>query len=176
MIQRILCPTDLTADSKDGVTCAFSLARRNSAQLIVFHATSFPSLWQVPCELDSYYEWEQLVSMFKIERMVAEAESKVRGFICENFRVDSDGVAWKPKIGLGRVAEEIVAATFQEDVDLIVMDRRQRGLLARVFTRGILETVSRNAPCPVLSIDATKPTHLYGGWRMPILEEIAHPH
>jgi nucleotide-binding universal stress UspA family protein len=176
MIQRILCPTDLTANSKDGVTYAFSLAQRNGAQLILLYATSFPSLWQYPCELDAFYQWEQLVSMFKMDRILGEAECKVRAFVSNKFRVESTGVAWEPRIALGKVAEGIVTAALQEDVDLIVMDRRQRSMLARVFTRGILETVSRNAPCPVLSIDATRATYSSGGWRMPMLKEIVHTH
>ena len=42
MSQRILCPTDLTVNSKDGVAYGLSLAKKNRAQLIIFHATLFP--------------------------------------------------------------------------------------------------------------------------------------
>jgi universal stress protein A len=174
MIRRILCPTDLTVHSKDGVTYAFSLAQRNGAQLIVFHTTSFPTLWQYPCELDSFYRWEEMVSKFKMDRLLAAAERRVRGFVCEKFGIESDAVAWKPKIALGRVADEIVTAALQEDVDLIVLNRRQRALLPRFLARGILEQVSRNAPCPVLSLDATKPIYPFAGWRMPMVEEVVH--
>ena len=114
------------------------------------------------------------MSKFKMDRLVAEAERRVRGFVCEKFRVESDAVAWKPKIALGRVADEIVTAALQEEVDLIVLNRRQRALLPRFLTRGILESVSRNAPCPVLSLDATKPIYPFAGWRMPMVEEVVH--
>ena len=172
MIQKILCPTDLTANSKGGVTYAFSLAQRNRAQLVVFHAASFPSAWQIPCELDAYYQWEQVASEFKMDRLVAEGERKVKSFVCEKLRLASNGVTWKPRVALGRVADEIVTAALQEEVDLIVMDRRRRSPLARVFTQGILERVSRNAPCPVLLIDAAKSIKRSGGWRMPALEQM----
>ena len=174
MIRRILCPTDLTAHSKDGVSYAFSLAQKNRAQLIVFHATSFPTLWRYPCELDSYYPWEEVVSRFKMDRLLAEAERRVRDFIFGEFSVEADGVEWKPKLALGRVADEIVTAALQEDVDLIVMDRRQRALLSRFLTRGVLERVSRNAPCPVLAIAARKRIGPFTGWRMPALHEVVH--
>ena len=173
MIQRILCPTDLTVNSKDGVAYGLSLAKENGAQLIIFHTTSFPSLSQYPCcELEPYYQWEQLVSKFKMDHLLAEAECKVKNFVCEKFGVESNGVAWKPRVALGRVSEEIVVAALQEKVDLIVLARRKGRSLTRLFTRSISETVSRNAPCPVLSIDATQFIRPLPVWRVPILGEI----
>jgi nucleotide-binding universal stress UspA family protein len=172
MIQRILCPTDLTENSQFSVAYALRLAKENGAQLIVFHATSFPSLSQYPCELEPYYQWEQLVSRFKMDQLLADAERKVRNFVGARFGVESNGVAWKPRVALGRVAAEVVVAALQEEVDLIVLARCKRGMLARVFTRSISEAVSKSAPCPVLSIDATQPIRPIGGWRVPVLREI----
>jgi nucleotide-binding universal stress UspA family protein len=172
MIQRILCATDLTNNSADGVACAFSLAERNAAHLIVFHATSFLSLWQYAGDLDACYPWERWVSRFRVDHVLARAERRVRTFIREKFPAESDRVAWKPKIALGEVAEEMVTAALQEEVDLIVMDRRRRPVLARAFTRGVLERVCRTAPCPVLSMDAAKPNYRSSGWRIPMVQEI----
>ena len=174
MIQRILCPTDLTADSKESVAYAFTLAERNGAQLIVLHVTSFPVLWQYPCELDARDRWQQLLSQFKMDRVLAEGQRKVRTFVGERFKLESNNVTWQPRIALGSVAEEIVTAALQDEADLIVMDRRQRPLLARLLGTGVLERVSRNAPCPVLLIDAADSIHRLGEWRMPLPEEVAH--
>jgi len=58
----------------------------------------------------------------------------VKGFVGEKLRGASSGVAWKPRVAVGRVAEEIVIAALQEELDLIVMEKRRRPLLARVFT------------------------------------------
>ena len=172
MIQRILCPTDLTENSQDGVAYALRLAKENGAQLIVFHATSFPSLSQYPCELEPYYQWEQLVSKFKMDQVLAHAERKVKNFVGARFGAETNGVTWKPRVALGRVSEEIVMAAFQEEVDLIVMARCKRATLARIFTLSILEAVSRSAPCPVLSIDATQIICPSRGWRLPLLREV----
>lgn len=174
MSQTILCPTDLTVNSKDGVAYGLSLAKKNDAQLIIFHATSFPSLSQYPCcELAPFYQWEQLVSKFKMDHLLTEAECKVRNFVSEKLGVESNGVAWKPRVALGRVSEEIVAAALREEVDLIVLARRKGRSLTRLFTRSISQTVSRNAPCPVLSIDATQFIQPSRAWRMRLLGEIA---
>jgi nucleotide-binding universal stress UspA family protein len=153
MGQKILCPTDLTAKSKHGVAYAFALAQRNGAQLIIFHATSFPSLSQYPCyELEFYYQWEQVLSTFKMDHLLAEAEWSVRNFVCGKFGAQSKNVAWKAKVAVGTPSDEIVVAALQEEVDLIVLARRQGTMLARLFARSISEAVSRDAPCPVLSI------------------------
>jgi len=50
------------------------------------------------------------VSKFKLDHLLAEAERKVRNFVCEKFTVESNGVAWKPRVALRGVAEEIVVA------------------------------------------------------------------
>jgi nucleotide-binding universal stress UspA family protein len=172
MSQTILCPTDLTVNSKDGVAYGLSLAKKNDAQLIIFHATSYPSLNQFPgCELEPFYPWEQLVSKFKLDHVLAEAECKVRKFVCEQLAVESNGIAWKPRVALGRVSEEIVAAAVREEVDLIVLSRRKVRSLTRLFTRSISETVSRDAPCPVLSIDASQIVRSSPVWRVPFLRE-----
>jgi hypothetical protein len=66
------------------------------------------------------------------------------------------------KIGLGKIAKEVVAAAVQEEADLIVMAKRKRGPLSRLFSRSISEAVSRKASCPVLSIC---PLQIIRPWR-----------
>ena len=172
MIRKILCPTDLTANSRDSLAYGLRLAKANNAQLIVFHATSFPSFSQYPCELEAYIQWEQFVSRFKMDQILADAERGVRNFVGARFGPESNGVVWKPAVALGKVAEEIVRAALQEEVDLIVMARCKRGPLARVFRRSIPEAVVRSALCPVLSIDATHFVSPVRGWRLPALREM----
>jgi nucleotide-binding universal stress UspA family protein len=172
MIRKILCPTDLTANSRDSLAYALRLAKANNAQLIVFHATSFPSFSQYPCELEAYTQWEQFVSRFKMDQILADAERGVRNFVGARFGPESNGVVWKPAVALGEVAEEIVRGALQEEVDLIVMARCKRGPLARVFRRSIPEAVVRSALCPVLSIDATHFVSPVCGWRLPALREM----
>ena len=173
MKQTILCPTDLTVNSRDAVAYGFSLAKKNDAQLIIFHATSFPCLSQyVWCEMEPYYQWSELLSRFKVDGLLAKAEQRVERFVCAAFSAESRTVAWKARAGLGEVAEEIVAAAIQERVALIVLSRRKKNALARVFMPSVIDTVSRSAPCPVLSLDpqAIRPAP---AWRVPVFGEIA---
>ena len=172
-MSRILCPTDLTVNSKDGVAYGLSLAKKNRAQLIIFHAAFFSRLSQYACcEMEPYYQWSQRLSKFKTDQLLKEAECRVRQFVCATFGAETSSVAWNPRAGLGGAAEEIVVAAIQEDVDLIVLCRRKKSALTRFFTRSIAETVSRNAPCPVLSIEAHQSTRAAPVWRVPVLGEI----
>jgi nucleotide-binding universal stress UspA family protein len=167
---RILCPTDLTSNSQDSVAYALRLAKENSAELIVIHAISFPTLSQLPCELEAYYyQWEQCLARFKVDQLIVDAERRVRNFVGTRFGAESDSVVWKPRAALGEVAEEIVRAAFQEEVDLIVMDRCKRSGLARLFRPSIPEAVGRRAPCPVLSIDTTQFVSSSRARRLPLL-------
>jgi nucleotide-binding universal stress UspA family protein len=172
MMQRILCPTDLTADSKDSVAYALRLARENRAQLMIFHATSFPSLYRYPGELAPDYRWERLVFEFKMAQILANAERRVRNFIEASFRVEIGDIAWQPKVALGKMSEEIVAAALQDEIDLIVMARRKQGPLARILSGSGPEAVIRSAPCPVLSVDTKQDIHPARAWRLPLVKEI----
>jgi nucleotide-binding universal stress UspA family protein len=172
MVRRILSPTDLTRDSRDSVEYALRLAKDNGAQLIVFHATSFPSWTQIPCEVEPFYRWEECVSKFKIDQLLADAERNVRNFVGKSFGAEANGLVWKTRVALGKIADEIVMAAVQEEVDLIVMARCKRGPLARTFALNVQEAVSSRAPCPVLSIDTTQFVRASYGWRLPLLGEI----
>jgi nucleotide-binding universal stress UspA family protein len=172
MIQKILFPTDLPVNPRTLVSYAFSLAHRNSAQLVVLHVRSFPSIWDYRCELDVHSDWAKVASKFSIDRVLAEGEGRLKNFVRQRLRAEADGVVWKARVTLGRVADEIITTALQEEVDLIVMERRRRSLLPRSFTRSIWERVSREAPCPVLSIDVIKTINRSGGWRLLALETL----
>jgi universal stress protein A len=171
MIQRILCPTDFTESSRDSVAYALQLAKENGAQLIVFHATSFPSVFQYSCELEPYYSWEQSVSRFKMDQVLSLAERKLKNFVGTTLGAEINRVAWRPSVALGKVSEEIVVTAFREEVDLIVMARSKRALLARIFTAGIPEAVSRSAPCPIVLVDATQVISSCRTWKLPLWRE-----
>ena len=173
MIQKILCPTDLTANSTDSIAYGLTLAKENRAQLIIFHATSFPWLAQYPCyELELFHEWDQLVSKFKVDRVLAEAECKVKHFLHAHFGTGYDGRSRKVRVGLGKVAEETVTAAVQEEVDIIILARRNKRALSQFFTRSVSANVSRNAPCPVVSIGPPQFIRRSAVWRLAPLEEI----
>ena len=162
VIQKIFCPTDLSGNSKVGIAYAISVARENRAELVLFHVTSFPyRLLTSPCEVDALLG-RNAVPRFTVDQLFREAALKVSHYIHARFGNETCGLKWKPKIGLGKIANEIVTAACQEEADLIVMAKRKRGRVGRLLSRSISEAVSRRAPCPVLSVC---PPQIVRHWR-----------
>ena len=83
-----------------------------------------------------------------MDRLLAEAERKVKNFVYTNFGVETNDSACKVGVALGRAAEEIVTAALQEEVDVIVLARRKVRTLTRLFTRSISATVSQKCALP----------------------------
>ena len=90
--------------------------------------------------MEPFYQWPELLSRFKVDGLLTEAEQRVARFVCAAFSAESRTVAWKARAGLGEVAEEIVAAAIQERVALIILSRRKKNALARVFMPSVTET------------------------------------
>ena len=172
MLQKVLCPTDLTDDSRDGVSCAIRLARENGAQLIVFHVTSFPRPLLYEGALEDGAHWQRLVSEFNMERVLASAEQRIRRFMEARFQAELGGIVWRAKATVGNTVQEIVDAALREEIDLIVTGRCKKALLARLFSASVQEALLRSAPCPVLSVDTAKITHAERRWRLPLLKEV----
>jgi nucleotide-binding universal stress UspA family protein len=143
-----------------GLRCAFSLAAENGAALLVLHVASEFQAWETADEAGfssaKVYTWE-------VDRIIREATLDLNGFLEKN----RDELAWvrtvKKRVVLGEVVEKIVEVALQEEVDLIVMAKRRRSTLSRLISRSISEAISREAPCPVLSICPAQVIH--GPWR-----------
>jgi nucleotide-binding universal stress UspA family protein len=152
LIKRILCPIDLSENTKTAIAYAISLAREHKAELVFFHVTRFPS-WDLayPCEPDPFFQ-PRVPLRFSMDDLFRNAASRVRNLVQADYGQEVFGLAWKARISLGNVAREIVAAAVEEKTDLIIMAKRKRGVLVRLFLRSISESVSEKAPCPVLSL------------------------
>jgi nucleotide-binding universal stress UspA family protein len=151
LIKKILCPIDLFEDAKTGMAYAVSLAREHKAELVFFHVTRFPtSAIAYACEPDPFFR--RRLAGFSVDHLFQKAAARMRNLVLANFATEVFGLSWKIRISLGNISREIVAAAAEEKVDLIVMAKRKRGVLARLFTRSISEAVSEFAPCAVLSL------------------------
>jgi nucleotide-binding universal stress UspA family protein len=152
LIKKILCPIDLSEDAKTGMAYAVSLAREHKAELVFFHVTRFPS-WELayPCEPNPGFQ-TCMPSRFSMDDLFQTAAGRVRNLVQASFGAEVFGLSWKATVSLGNIAREIVAEAVGQKADLIVMAKRKRGILVRLFARSISEAVSEQAPCPVLSL------------------------
>lgn len=147
-IQKILCPTDLSLNSANGIAYSYSLAHEYGAELVVFHVTRFP-----PLPLAAYWELDALpldrpiYAPPTVDQILRRANARLETFV--NTLVKS---RCQTCVALGNPAEEIILVALHEGADLIVMAKRHMGLIRRLISPSTSEQVSRKAPCPVLSI------------------------
>ena len=147
-IQKILCPTDLSLNSANGIAYAYSLAHEYRAELVVFHVTRFP-----PVPLAAYWELDALPLDGRIyapptvDQIMRRAKARLDAFV--NTLVNS---RCQTRVALGKPAEEIITMALHERADLIIMAKRHMGAIRRLISPSTSEQVSRKAPCPVLSI------------------------
>ncbi|MGA8890897.1 MAG: universal stress protein [Anaeromyxobacteraceae bacterium] len=136
--QRICCPIDFSAASREALVVAADLARRYGAGLTVLHATSVhwpgPELPTAPApgtggqgDADALATW------------VAEAE-RLAGAPVSSVLLSAP------------VAEAIVAFARDVGTDLVVLSSHGRTGLRRLVLGSVAEVVARTAPCPVLIV------------------------
>lgn len=129
-IKRILCPTDLSAESDAALRYAVALAQAYQARLFICHCTD-PASFVDTLARDSFQErFEAAIEPYTT--LADETASR-----CEGIIIEGD-----PDLAISRVAAE-------RFIDLIVMRSRRRPLAAALLG-STAEAVCRTAPCPVL--------------------------
>jgi nucleotide-binding universal stress UspA family protein len=152
LIKKILCPIDLFANTKTAMAYAISLAQENKAELGFLYVMHFSARDPASSvEPDPVFSGV-LGPRFSMNHLFKKNESRVENLVVANFGREIMGLSWKVVISLGNITREIVSVAVGEKADLIIMARRKRGILGRLFTRRISEAVSDRAPCPVLTI------------------------
>lgn len=130
-IESILCPIDLSPNSDEALRYAVALSKAYNAKLILLHcATGEPSSDHNAHE--------------KAAETIKQALVKYAG----DFGLS--GLDWRSEVVTGEdVGETIVREAAILRVDLIVMRSRRRPYRAALLG-STAESVSRNAPCPVM--------------------------
>ena len=129
-IERILCPTDLTAGSDEALRYALALARAYQAKLIAFHCEpANDAAIPVKSEIKASFEQSLFQYLGPSELAMIDWERVVE-------RGNDPGTA-------------IAQYAADHGVDLIVMRSRRRPHRAALLG-STAESVSRSAPCPVL--------------------------
>lgn len=135
-IERILCPTDLSTESDEGLRYALGLACANNAKLILLYCRRPGSIVDWATSSGAARRFEQLLftrmdanemKCLQWEAAVAEAED---------------------------IGQAIVNEARARSIDLIIMRSRRRPRAAALLG-STAETVCKAAPCPVL---VTHPT------------------
>ena len=135
-INRILCPTDLSSESDEGLRYAVALTRAYGARLFLLHCSQEEALQE---ENDGPNFEPQM------NRLFTASLAPHLGLATMN-ELDWHGLS---RTTVHNVDEAIVREAVVQHADLIVMRSRRRPRAA-VLLGSTAETVCRNAPCPVL--------------------------
>jgi len=141
-IKSILCPTDFSEPSLQGLTTAVELADLFKADLkIVYVLPVLP-----PSPTDPNFEFE----VPEYENILHKDSLKKLDEIIKT-RVPA-GVKASGVIGHGNPAKEIVRIAEEDKVDLIVIATHGHAGWHHLVMGSVAEKVIRHAPCPVYAV------------------------
>ena len=134
-LERIVCPTDLSADSERTIRYAVAIARSSGAKLFVCYRPKSTS--------------DQKEALATIEKLVKAGLTFPSGAI-----YDPSTISWEPLLLEGSDLGQLITREAESrQADLIFMRSRRRPLAAALLG-STAEAVSRLAPCPVLIMHA----------------------
>jgi universal stress protein A len=142
-IKKILCPTDLSEPSYQGIEAAKELAVNQSAELIIISVVTpiYPG-GTLPgpegFEAAAYYDRMEEHIKDSLDKLISEKVSR--------------GVASRGIVVYGIAADEIVRCATGEEVDLIVIATHGWTGWRRFIFGSVTEKVVRLSHCPVLTI------------------------
>ena len=143
-IKTILCPTDFSEPSYEGLKYAVDLATQFGADLCLTNVVPVPP----PLPTDPNFVFE----IPEYERgLHADAERKLREVIDQRI---PKGLKVRTVIGHGEAGAELVRIAEDERADLIVIATTGMTGFRRFLFGSVAEKVVRLALCPVLTVRA----------------------
>jgi nucleotide-binding universal stress UspA family protein len=140
--KRICCPVDFSDASRAAMEVAADLARRQDAELVLFHAYPVPGY--------TFPDGSVVASPKMLQDLADGAERHL-----EAWQKLAEPVASRPvrivKVA-GEPAAEIVAFARDERMELLVLGTHGRSGLEHALMGSIAERVVRRAHCPVLTV------------------------
>ena len=136
--KRILCATDLTDFSNQGIIYGITLARQFEAQLYLCHITHLPPV--VIHDASFIYPDDTL------QTIEEEAGKKLQALMAEQ------SIRWEPVVVSGPVSDTISDLITKMDVDLAIAATHGRSGLARLFLGSVTESLMRTIPSPFLIV------------------------
>ncbi|MCX6562289.1 MAG: universal stress protein [Candidatus Aminicenantes bacterium] len=141
-IKKIVCPTDFSDPSYQGLDYAIDLAKLFQAELSVVHVLNV--LPHSPTDANISFEIPEFERI-----MHKESEDKLKEIVKTRVpaAIKADAV-----IGHGNAAKEIVRIAEEGKADLIVIATQGHTGWHHLVMGSIAEKVIRHAPCPVFAV------------------------
>ncbi len=139
-MKRILWATDFSDEASDALRYAAVFARVFGAELLALHV--------VPDFSPALYNTADAIKG-ELSSRIAGVKSKMLKRLDEQNRLE--GLSFRSLVKEGKAGEAIVAAAREEEADLIVMGKKGRTGLDRLFIGSVANQVLRSSPVPVLA-------------------------
>jgi nucleotide-binding universal stress UspA family protein len=165
-VKKILAPTDFSENSRAGLKAAFSLAAETSAELLILHVADEFQTWEI---YDEQISFRARPHTWVADKIIREATLDLNNFLERHREEMRQAPTVRKRVVLGNAAKMIVDAAREEDIDLIVMSPRPHGSWKRFFLGSVTDRVTREAPCPVLSVCLPERTRSERGKKIPIM-------
>ncbi|MBX3269396.1 MAG: universal stress protein [Sandaracinaceae bacterium] len=133
----VLCPVDMSPQSRVGLVAALRMARHFDAKLVV--------LCVLP-ESDGFFVDEDVL-LSRLEHDEAKARAELERFVAAS---DPSGVDVELRVTIGKPADRIVEAS--DEARLIVVASRGFDLLKPGAIGSVIERVLRNSRCSALTL------------------------
>jgi nucleotide-binding universal stress UspA family protein len=141
-IKKILCSTDFSDASSQGISAAAELAGLFQAELVLVHV--IPVLPPKPTDPNFEFEVPEYENILH-----KDAEAKLLELIKTAVPA---GLKARAVLGHGTPAKEIIRIAEEEKVDLIVIATHGHSGWHHLVLGSVAEKVIRHAPCPVFAV------------------------
>lgn len=146
-IHRVLCPTDFSQPSREGLAAAAELALHFGSDLLLVHVLPvLPALPPDPNFVFNVPEYEVALHSDANDRLSKLAEGMA-----------AQGLKTRTVVGHGDAGSEIVRMAKEEGADLVVIATHGATGWRHVMFGSVAEKVVRLAGCPVLTVRASSP-------------------
>ncbi len=157
-IEKILCATDFSTNSRASIDWALVLSRRHDARLLALNVIEDVAVRAPGIQMYfSNEEWEKIKKRNETEA-IEQTRQRLQSF-CDNVRDDTpecEYVADEILVRRGIPIEEIVAAATENGCDIIVLGTTGGHGLTDAIMGSTARGVLRRSPIPVLAVPMTE--------------------
>jgi nucleotide-binding universal stress UspA family protein len=140
--QKILVPTDFSADAEEALRLASELSRGYSATLTLIHVYD-PIAYPLPDGYMMYTPGQLSHMLAEFDKRLARAKESAKA---------AGALEVTTRLLQGSTAAEIVRFAQDEGYDVIVIGTHGRTGIPRLLLGSIAERVVQTAACPVLTV------------------------
>jgi len=154
-METILCATDFSELSNEGVRYAIDLAKETQASLIICHIVDMTAMVVYGDAYVNYLESQNASVVFAEEEI-----ARLMG---------GQSIRWQACVRTGHTADEIASLAAEKSIDLAVVATHGRAGMKRLVLGSVTERLMRILDCPIMVIrpDDAQATPRRGGLGLP---------